>query len=65
MAFVYIPEIKKVPEGATKEERIKMFNEYKEDLIRCNPNFFNEDGTVRTFWKVLKYTFIKPSQKQL
>ena len=65
MAFVYIPEIKKVPEGATKEERIKMFNEYKEDLIRCNPNSFNEDGTVRTFWKVLKYTFIKPSQKQL
>ena len=65
MAFVYIPEIKKVPEGATKEERIKMFNEYKEDLIRCNPNSFNEDGTVRTFWQVLKYTFIKPSQKQL
>ena len=65
MTYIYLPKVKEVPEGATIEERKRMFEEYKQELIKYNPNSFNADGSVKTFWQVLKSTFINVSPKQL
>ena len=59
MAYIYLPKLKKVPEGATKEERLRMFEECKKELVSCNPNYFNENGTQKTFLGVLGATFLK------
>jgi hypothetical protein len=57
MARSYFPPLKPIPEGATKEERIAMFNEYKKEAISMNPNAFNKDGTVKTTWQMIKGLF--------
>lgn len=51
MARVYIPNMRKIAEGATNEEREKMFEEYKKELIKLNPSKFNSDGSVKTLWQ--------------
>jgi len=57
MARVYTPPLKPIPDGATKEDRQRMFDEHKADLIRLNPNHFNADGTQKTMWQWLKRLF--------
>lgn len=42
-----IPEIPKTPEGATKEDRIKMYEEYKHMLRMANPQHFDANGDLR------------------
>lgn len=51
MATVNLPKMRPVPEGATDEDRRRMYNEYKAELIKLNPNSFNDDGTVKTVWQ--------------
>ena len=57
MATVYIPKMKPVPDGASDEDRQRMFDEYKADLARLNPGLFNADGTQKTLWQRLKGLF--------
>ena len=57
MTMPYIPPHKPIPDGATKEERRKMYEEYKALLIRSNPHLMNPDGTFKSFWQSIKYSF--------
>lgn len=59
MAYICLPKMKEVPKGATSETRKKMFEEHKQELIKLNPNSFKSDGTVNTFWQVLKSALFK------
>lgn len=54
MSKLNIPSLKRVPEGATKETRIQMFEDYKSELMRMNPGRFNNDGSIRTIWQAIK-----------
>ena len=36
MTMLHIPDMKKVSDDATKEERKEMFKDYVEDLLRSN-----------------------------
>jgi hypothetical protein len=40
MAMVILPPITPVPSGATRAERIQMYEKYKAELIAFNPGFF-------------------------
>lgn len=51
LPFIYLPPIEKVPEGATMEQRTKMFEDYKKNMQAFNPAHFNEDGTMKSFWQ--------------
>lgn len=57
MANLIIPKMKQIPEGATLEERGIMFEEYREELIRLNPQAFNRDGSVKSIWGSIKDFF--------
>ncbi len=57
MPRVYFPPRVPIPEGATEEDRRRMFNEYKAELVRLNPGHFNADGTQKTLWQAIKYLF--------
>ena len=46
-----LPEIKRIPEGATKEDRIKMFNDYKKLLAALNPGHFHANGEHKKWWR--------------
>ncbi len=59
MARVIIPEMKKIPDGATDADRLQMFNEHKAELVRLNPGHFNPDGTVKTVWQSIKGVFCR------
>lgn len=60
MGQAYFAPIRPVPENATKEERLKAFEEYKKEMMMLNPQFFNSDGSVKTVWQTLKSLFSKP-----
>ena len=53
MAIAIIPKMKPIPKGATKEDRERMFEEYKAELISLNPGNFNPDGTTKSFFQWL------------
>lgn len=59
MSSVYLPPLKPIPDGTTKQDRIRMFEESKQELIRLNPTRFNPDGTVKTLWQNLIHLFGK------
>jgi hypothetical protein len=54
MPKLNIPPLKRVPEGATQTQRVKMYEDYTADLIRMNPGQFNSDGSVKTAWQKFK-----------
>lgn len=45
---VYLPPMKRVPEGATQADRDRMYDEYEAEVKRMNPGFFNSDGSLKT-----------------
>lgn len=55
MSIAIIPKMKKIPEGATKEDRQRMFQEYRAELIKYNPSHFNPDGSVKSFWQLIRF----------
>jgi len=59
MSYLHIPTLKPIPEGATEEDRLRMFEEYKSELIKFNPRHFNADGTVKTLWQSFMNLFGK------
>lgn len=57
MPRAYIPPMKRVPEGATEQEREMMYKEYRELLVKMNPSYFNADGSLKTIWQQIKSLF--------
>jgi hypothetical protein len=51
MAKIYTPDVVPVPEGATKEDRLRMYEEYRKELFRLNPHLCNPDGSRRTIFQ--------------
>ncbi len=51
MRRAYMPPMKPIPEGATKEDRKKLYDEYMQELRELNPHCFNEDGSVKSAWQ--------------
>lgn len=55
MIKVIIPPLKKIPEGATREDRERMFDEHVSEVKRLNPKHYNNgdagplSGTKRWF----------------
>jgi len=45
---VIIPEMQKVPEGATQEDRQKMYDDYCAEMASLNPRHFNPDGSQKS-----------------
>lgn len=43
-----IPKMKEIPEGATKADRIRMYDEYMAELRRLNPKHYNADGSLKS-----------------
>lgn len=43
-----------VPKDATQKDRQRMFDEYKTEMIKMNPERFNADGTMKTIWHLSK-----------
>ena len=57
MPKTILPPMRPIPEGATKEDRHRMFDEYKAELIKLNPSHFNADGSQKTVMQWLKGLF--------
>jgi len=57
MPGIFLLDIPPVPENATKEDRQRMFDEYKTKMIKMNPGRFNADGSIKSFWQWLKEIF--------
>lgn len=53
MSYIYLPPIKPVPEGASMEERKRMYEEAKAELIRFNPDYFTKDGKLKAWYEPL------------
>jgi hypothetical protein len=49
--------MKKIPAGATEEEIVKAYAEYRAEIVRMNPNAFNPDGSLKTFRQSFKSLF--------
>jgi len=47
MRRAFLPPRKPIPEGATEEDRKRMFQEYREELRRLNPHMHNPDGSLK------------------
>lgn len=45
----------KYREGATLEERMVVYEQWRRDMAKANPGYFYPDGTRRGFWKSLLY----------
>jgi len=43
-----------IPEGATEEERLELFEEWKRQFAQANPGHFNSDGSRITIWQQIK-----------
>ena len=54
MANVIFPKLKPVPQGSTKDDRKRMFDEYRAEMVMLNPSHFNTDGTYKSLWQWLK-----------
>jgi hypothetical protein len=48
----YLPPMKPIPEGATKEDRARMHEDYKKEFRRLNPGHYNKDGNVKKWWQI-------------
>lgn len=48
MAILRIPPMKKIPEGATLEDRERMYDEHIAELKRLNPKRYNADGSLKS-----------------
>jgi len=57
MARAIIPLMTPVPDGATKADRERMFEEWKAELGELNPHLFNPNGSQKTFWQYLTRIF--------
>lgn len=53
MAYLRIPDMKKIPDGATRGDRDRMHDEYCAELRRLNPSHFNSDGSFKSVWQWL------------
>jgi len=49
--------MKPIPEGATLEDRERLFKEYRIELARLNPHMYNPDGSMKTTLQWLKGMF--------
>lgn len=49
---VIIPPMKPIPEGATREDRVRMYDEHVAELRRLNPQHFNADGSLKPMWPI-------------
>lgn len=52
----------KIPEpeqlkSLSLEEREALYQEWRAELIRLNPSYFNSDGSIKTFWQLFKDVF--------
>jgi hypothetical protein len=54
MSQIIFPPFKPVPDNASDEVRLAMFDSYKKELVRLNPKKFNADGTRKTFFQTIK-----------
>ena len=50
-----IPKMIPIPRDSTPEQRLQMLVDYKAELTRLNPGYFNEDGSMKTLWQRFKY----------
>jgi hypothetical protein len=57
MPRVILPEMTRVPEGASREVRDRMYEEYKAELMALNPGHFNSDGSLKGPWQMFKDLF--------
>lgn len=57
MAHLDIPKLKPIPEGATREDRERMYQEHIAEIKRRNPRHFNADGTRRSVWDIIEGLF--------
>lgn len=51
--ILIIPEMKRVPEGASMATRRAMYDDYCAQLRRLNPHCYNADGSIKTWWQAL------------
>jgi hypothetical protein len=54
MAIVIVPELKPIPVDATPEYRQKLYDEYCAELIKLNPQYFNQDGSPKSIWSLIR-----------
>ena len=59
MAIMIPVEMYPIPDGATEQDRLDMFNEYKRRLAKANPHLMNPDGTQKSLWQSIKRLFNK------
>lgn len=50
--LIVVP-FKRVPEGATDEQRRAMYEDWCAEFRLANPRYFNSDGTSKKWWQVL------------
>lgn len=57
MAILIVPPFHNIPPDATREDRERMFEEWKAELARSNPHLYHPDGSQRSLWSCLRYLF--------
>lgn len=57
MARVILPQMRPIPDGATRDDRVRMYEEYRLNMARLNPHLMNPDGTNKSFWQRFKCIF--------
>lgn len=60
----FLPDMPKVPPGATLEQRRAMLEEYKRRLREANPRSFNSEGEVVGWFTRLLQLFTRKERSQ-
>lgn len=57
--ILIVPPFHRIPPEATLQDRERMLEEWKAELIRCNPHLYKPDGSTRSLLGWVAYLFGK------